>query len=404
MAPVPYFINEVHHLFRGDQQLCDEKARLLNTCFAEFEEEPVCERIGNCFEFQNVDDECWLTKSIFTVFTEISPALMRGEGEDPKSFIPAKELYFARKPLQDVVEFAGHFKMTDEFKRFFESTCPVNELPTLYAKTVKNLHDKMKEGVASVDLSMEQLMWSRLFSKTELDRFGDPVWGETHPSGFADYKNLYTGKEWMLKRDDLTETKAQATKRIHNILMDMRKQYENMRNPITKKFMFCKENCVKVLVSPCVFEYLVEVLEIEEYPYTDGCCANNTICNSPNTRISRFIDDNGVQRTSPFFLKGRQFHFEVCEFFDQLSFEYLMESDVNNLFADILDMDLDNAFMMVFPDRIRTHKILQKRIEEIPGTYYHERDELARTTKFATYGRGNYYITEGTGMILHTGK
>lgn len=395
MPATPYYISNVQNLFRGDVNDCIEREEFLNMCFGEIEYAPKCPSMGNCLNFQEVDDYCLLTKRVFTVYEDINPAFTRGEAEQPLQSTPAMEQYFEGKPMKAEKEFADWFAVTDEFKQFFESECPLSQLPAMYGKTFTSIAKQMENKTKSIDLSFEMVMWATLLSATETDMFGDPIWG-THPNNVVPYTNLFTGENY-----DISD---KTPEEIHEILINARAIFENMRNPFTGDYMYCRENCVDVYVSRCLMDKLIKILQLEEFGKADSCCSNIEICNS-GYFMPRMIGEN----VSPFMLKRGQFRFVECDMLDQTKLSRLIAKDATlpadkRLMGGLLDVNLDNAWLMVFPERIQNNKILQKHFSEIPGGFTEDRDKLARVTKLATYGRGWFDIIEGTGMILYDGR
>lgn len=402
---VPFYISNAKDLFRGDVESCIEREEFLKMCFAEIQYAPKCPVMGSCFNFQPVDDYCLKTKRVFTVYEDVNMAFVRGEGEEPRQSNGVDEIYFEGKPMKRPFEVSTYFTVTDEFKEFFEEECPINQMTKMYQETFIGVAKKMEQEVKTVDKTFEALMWSTLLSSKEYDMFGDPIWGD-HPTNVVPYTNLYTGKENALMRTDLNETTAEATVRIHNILMNAKLQFEEMRNPFNDEYMYCRENCIDVYVSRCQMDYLIRTLELEAYAKTDSCCSNFSPCQTGYNMPRLLTFKDGSQKVSPFALVNSQFRFVECPALDQRSFETLKRKDAkaNNFFRDVLDVNLDSAWLMVFPDRIRENKILQKHFYEVPGSFIMERRTLAKHTAFATYGKGWFDIIEGTGMILYTGK
>ena len=93
---------------------------------------------------------------------------------------------------------------------------------------------------------------------------------------------------------------------------------------------------------------------------------------------------------------------------DQTKLNRLIEKDAKlptakRLMNNLVNINLDNAWIMAFPERIRNNRILQKHFDEVPGGFVTVRDEAARVDKLITYGKGWFDIVEGTGMILFNG-
>lgn len=400
------------NLFRGDIENCNDREAFLNMCFAQFTYAPKCETMGACFNFQEVPEQCMLTNRVFTIFEKIYPAFRRGEGEEPIQARAKDTFLLQGKPMKRATTFANYFEVTHEFDAFFSKECPTSQLPTVFGKMLVGVTEKMQDTVRSIDSSFEMLMWATLFSATERDTMGDAIWGD-HPNfpvlGNKGYKNLYSGADYNLidpaKPNDLSHN----TRRAHKILSDVRKVFEQLRNPVTGEYMYCRENCIDVYVSRCLMEKLTSVLQFSVYAKTDSCCSNFEMCNT-GFNLPQFIkDEEGNTISSPFTLLNGQFRFIECPALDQTKFEIMKQTDAmlpaeHRILNDILDINFDNAWLMVFPERIKENKILQKHFEEVPGNFRTEEKTLARVRKIGTEGRGWFDVVEGTGMVLYTGK
>jgi len=368
-----------------------EREEFLNMCFGEIKNSPKCETMGDCLMFKTVDDYCLLTKKVFTLSEDVQPAGKRGELEEPSDVGGVTRRYFEEKPMKAYTEFSGFFIVSKEFKDFFESECPLNSLPAMYKNTFIDVAKKMSDVVRSIDLSNEMLMWNTLLSSTEVDGFGDPIWGD-HPNNYVPYCNLFTGTANSLSGKTPTE--------VHNVLMTAKKCFEDMRDPFSKDYLYCRENCIDVLVSRTLMDELIVSLQLEEYAKMDSCCSNIEICNS-GYQMPRLLADGSV---SPFMLKRGQFRFVECDMLDQAKFARMVEKDDQGIFGDLLDVDLDKAWIMLFPDRINKYNLFQKHFDEVPGNFISEDRVLARHTKMATYSRGWFDIVSGHGAIMFTGK
>lgn len=392
----PFGIINAQNLMRGDIDKCNEKADWLNLCFAEIKEAPTCSVMGDCIGFQAVDDYCLLTKRVFTVYKDIAPAHRRGETEHPIQSDGTKKCYFEGKPVKKYENFSDFFIVTDEWKDFFNSECPVNQLPVMYQKTVSSIAERMKEATDSVDLSFQYLMWNTLLSATEADEFGDPIFG-THPNNVVPYVNLYTGAAYGLS--------GKTPEQIHAILLEAKRCIDDMRNPYNGDYMWCEEPCADIYVSKKLLRELVHTLKLQQYGKVDGCCSTIQPCNSLYNQP--LLLDSGM--VSPFAYYGEGFKFVECEMLDQVKLDLAKSKDSTagtNIFnsAEMLDVDLDKAWLMVFSTRIAQYKLMQKHFREIPGQFRTERREMERYEAMATDGSGWFDIISGAGMILYTGK
>lgn len=381
---------------RGDINNCNDKADWLNLCFAEIQEAPKCVSMGDCLNFQIVDDYCLLTKRIFTVYKDVAPAHRRGETEHPIQSDGTKKYYFEGKPLKAYTTYSDFFIVSKEWEDFFNNECPTNQLPMMYQKTVSSIAERMKEATDSIDLSFYYHMWNTILSATEVDQMGDPIWG-THPNAVTPYTNLYTGNAYNLI--------GKTPEQIHAILLELKRCFEDMRNPFTMDYMYCEENCVDVYVSKKLMRYLIPTLHLQQYAKTDGCCSTIAPCGTDYNQ-PLLLDSGAV---SPFALYNQQFRFVECDMLDQARLDRAIAKDGEagtGIFkvSEMLDVDLDNAFLMLFPERISKYKLWQKHFAEIAGQFVTENRVMERYRAMGTEWRGWFDILEWTGSVLFTGK